>query len=521
MNNTLLLENSAVINPETMSTIYDELEAIKKLESCGIARTLHGFYYISHYYPLRAMQETSQDEIKNRLLNLESDKFEIYFHFPFCDQICGFCHFYKRIKGHDFIQREEKIVGALCAEQKLYKDLFGQKIKAKSIQFGGGTPSLISNNQLKRLLESIDKNMEIESGAELKIEVYPKDYPAGELEEKLRILKDFGVTDIVVDLESGNQQTLDYINRKNSSLDKYLRVVDKCISAGFKNIVSALMVGLPYENLTSLHSTIEVLTNISEVTVINTFPTIWRPTDAMAIKTFKHRDAFVSADERDLQFIYARKLLRSKGFVEGPIAFFHREDKRSEQQSDKFECVNLLGFGISAFGYLNGSDWASQYYNYCNWDDYIKKISQGEFAIWKMGFADQEERARRKLIFGLANVKTENLVAIEKRFGIDINQVFGKELNALLDLGLIEIDKNNLGVKFTDSGLMRLEEIGYFLSSKHVKDSHNNFPNKSEAYAKELVNQQYFPTIPVFHRTLFEKYSSRYSSDIMSKITGT
>ena len=113
---------------------------------------------------------------------------------------------------------------------------------------------------------------------------------------------------------------------------------------------------------------------------------------------------FVSSTTRDAQAVYARSKLRSQEFGEGPIAFYHRPKKKPEQQFDKFECVNLLGFGVSGFGYLNSEDWAAQYYNYCNLvAEYESRIDQKELAIWRMGKYDQVERARRKVIFGLAN----------------------------------------------------------------------------------------------------------------------
>jgi oxygen-independent coproporphyrinogen III oxidase len=346
------------LDPEVMKS---QLVEIKELEAFGIARLLHGFYYISHYYPLRAMKPVNQTEIQKRLGDLEEHKFELYYHFPFCEQICGFCHFYKQVKGHDFDVKEKQIINAVLKETQIYNEFFGRKIEARTIQFGGGTPSLMSNPRLTEFLEKLNQHLIIQPGAEMKFEIFPKEYRENELDEKLTILKNFGVTDIVVDLESGNQRTLNYINRKSSSMENYLKVVERIISKGFKNIVTALMVGLPFETVDSLKKTIDTLASIPEITVVNTFPTIWRPSDGMAFKTFKDRSGFVSSDDRDLQMLFARNLLRQHGFTEGPIAFFRREMKESRQQFDKFECVNLLGFGVSSFGYLNGNGWASQY----------------------------------------------------------------------------------------------------------------------------------------------------------------
>src|SRR6185369_12562185 len=128
----------------------------------------------------------------------------------------------------------------------------------------------------------------------------------------------------------------------------------------------------------------------------------------------------------------------------------------------------------SAFGYWNGDDWAAQCFNYANLPDYYRRIDKGELPLWRAGVMDNNDRARRKLIFGLANCKTEDLTVIEKRFGVSVDELFGRELNAIYDKGLIEIDKSGRGVYYTEAGLSRLEEISYFFGSDAVNQRANS-----------------------------------------------
>src|SRR5437660_1268862 len=96
--------NIAQVNPESPA-IYLAREAEKaavalnKYHKYGIRRTFHGFYYISHYYPLRAMDEFSPSDARETIASLAGNTFEIYLHYPFCEQICTFCHFHKRVVG--------------------------------------------------------------------------------------------------------------------------------------------------------------------------------------------------------------------------------------------------------------------------------------------------------------------------------------------------------------------------------------------------------------------------------------
>jgi oxygen-independent coproporphyrinogen III oxidase len=491
---------------------------LNQMNEYGLRRTYHGFYYISHYYPLRAMQLVEPQEAKQVIESLSDSKFETYIHFPFCEQMCTFCHFYKRPMGKDFDFKEDEILTAIETEMEMYAEILGGRIPARSLQLGGGTPSLISNPRLVKLLSNVRKCFDLESTAEIKIEIFPKYYEEAELREKLRILKAFGFTDIVIDLESGSKKTLDFIARKSSSLDAYLKLVDICVQEGFDSIVTALIIGLPHETFDSLGSTLETLVGIPEVRVINTFPIIMRETDPISKQLKISPEVFNDATTRDAMWCFARDYLKDRGYTEGPISYLHHPSKRPEQQADKFECVNLLGFGISSFGYLNGSNWAGQYYNYCNHKDYLERIKNRQLPMWRLGKYGQDERARRKVIFGLANVKTEDLIEIEIRFGVSIDEIYGKVFNAFLELGLISVDHDGRGICYTEKGLSRLEELSYFLSSTYVKDVCDQLPSEQDPYYPELINQHYFVTIPLEDRKKFESFIEAQPKEFMHKL---
>lgn len=503
-----------------MST--NELEAARTkalglqiLNERGLTRTQTGYYYIAHYFPLRAMQEVDSREAASLVESLSGQSFETYLHFPFCEAKCSFCHFQKDLAGRDFSVREKSYLALVKREMQLYTQLIG-RIPTRSFYIGGGTPSLITNRSLATLLADVHQFLDIHTGAELKFEIFPKRYSSTDLREKLSILKDFGITDLVIDLETGNQPSLDYVGRSITSLDAYLRIVETAVEVGFSSIVTALIVGMPHETLKTLESTLEKLCAIPEVQVINTFPMIVRKPDPAHRQLLRNPRDFPSAMERDVMWLFARNFLRQRGFTEGPISYLNRFGKRPAQQSDKFECVNLLGFGSSAFGYWNANDWASQHFNFCNHEDYARRVTAGELPLWRAGRLNQEERARRKLIFGLANCKTENLFALQERFGISVDRVFGKTLNAFFELGLIDIVPGQ-GIRYSETGLCRLEEISYFLGSDLVKNA-CAFPVPQTRLRRELLAHHYYVRIPQLHRRRFEAFAAEQSPAFMWKV---
>ena len=228
---------------------------LSQLNTYGLARTLTGYYYIAHYFPLLAMSAVDEESAVTRIEKLSGASFETYLHFPFCEVLCSFCHFYKEIRRNNFDAEQERFIALLRKEMLLYKGVLGN-IKARSVYIGGGTPSLLANRRLIDLLEVVDECMTILPGAEIKFEIYPKDFNKTELREKLKILRGYGFTDIVIDLESGNKNCLDAVGRRNSSLHSYLTIVDELSAAGFDSIVTALVVGLPFETFDTLGQTI-------------------------------------------------------------------------------------------------------------------------------------------------------------------------------------------------------------------------------------------------------------------------
>ena len=491
---------------------------LRRFDAIGLTRTLHGYYYISHYPPLRAQDEVTAQEAQALLARVDaSHGFETYIHFPFCEVLCSFCHFMKELGGQALGQKEELLLDAVEKEIRMYTRQLG-RIDVHSLQLGGGTPSLMSNSGLRRILDFVDRQFRFDANAERKIELFPKRSDKQELREKLAILKGHGFTDIVIDIESGNQQSLGRIGRKITSLDAYVELVGECVDAGFDSIVSALMMGLPHETMESLEATVRTLISMPEVRVINTFPAIMREPDALIAQYQKHPEWFPNAEERDAMWILARDLFRQNGYGEGPISYLHGKAKRPQQQSDKFECVNLISFGPSAFAYWNGDGWAAQCFNYANLPDYYRRIGNDELPLWRAGVMDNNDRARRKLIFGLANCKTEDLEAIERRFGVSIDQLFGRELNALFDKGLVRIDKAGHGVFYTEDGLSRLEEISYFFGSDAINQRTKSAVSATHPHRVELRKQHYYPVITTEDERRFKTFVRDYPQEFMHRL---
>ena len=165
-----------------------------------------------------------------------SMKKSAYIHIPFCTNICHYCDFNKF-----FIKNQpvEEYLDALNTEMNLYG-----KIQAKSLFIGGGTPSALSEAQLKRLMGIINERVEIDSESEFAVEANPGDLT----EEKLQILRDSGVNRISLGVQSFDNKLLEKIGRSHHSEDVF-ETIEAAKKAGFSNISIDIIYGLPDQTL--------------------------------------------------------------------------------------------------------------------------------------------------------------------------------------------------------------------------------------------------------------------------------
>jgi oxygen-independent coproporphyrinogen-3 oxidase len=499
----------------TTERALEKAHGLSQFDAIGLRRTLHGYYYAPHYPPLRAMKMLTVEKAEELFRQTDpAGGFEVYVHFPFCEVICSFCHFFKELGGSQ--EREVELLDAIKEEIALYATMRGPII-AKSLQIGGGTPSLMSNQELVGLLGTIDKHSMFADNAERKIELFPKRYAPAELREKLTILRDYGFTDLVIDLESGNAESLKAIGRRISSLQAYLELVEECIRAGFTSIVTALMMGLPFETFESVEATVGALLKVPEVKIVNTFPTIIREPDPIFAQCQRHPDWFPDAGRRDAMWLAAREMLQA-GFEEGPLNFWHLPSKLSAQQSHKLAGANLLGFGPSAFGYWSGRDWGLEYFNHCTFSDYFTAIEHNELPIWKGGLLQGEELARRHIIQGLANCGDVDLVTLGSDLGLSVDELFGRTLNALLDVGLIQLSIGKRGIRYTELGRCRHEEIAYFLASEDINKKVRTPIARAERYRDVLLRHNFYPVVDAGDVARFTTFVNDYPSDFMNKL---
>ena len=184
------------------------------------------------------------------LSRLTTEGISLYVGVPFCPTTCLYCSFSSFTIGA-YEKRVPEYIDAVCRELDVIRELFPDT-PVHSVYFGGGTPTSLSAEALAVLLKKVEDTFDLSETLEWTVEA---GRPDSVTEEKLAMLKRFPVTRISVNTQTLHQKTLDLIGRKHTVEDFY-RAFSLARNAGFDNINTDLIFGLPGETAEDIRETV-------------------------------------------------------------------------------------------------------------------------------------------------------------------------------------------------------------------------------------------------------------------------
>lgn len=291
----------------------------------------------------------------------------IYIHIPFCKQACHYCNFHFATSLH----YKNDLVAALLKEISLQKEyLEGESVE--TIYFGGGTPSLCTNQELKSIVETIKSLQRVINDAEITLEANPDDIS----DETLAGWKEIGINRLSIGVQSFFEEDLKWMNRAHTAQQAIdtLQLAKK----HFDNITIDLIYGTP--QLTNEKWEQDVKTAVSlniphlscyALTVENR-----TPLDKM-IRQNKSPD--INPDKQSEQFLLLMQWLEEAGYEHYEISNFARPGWRSRHNSSYWQGKKYLGLGPSAHSF-NG---ISRQWNISNNNIYIESIKKGIIPLEK------------------------------------------------------------------------------------------------------------------------------------------
>ncbi len=285
----------------------------------------------------------------------------LYIHIPFCKKACHYCNFYFSTS----LKNKNEIVEALVLEIGLQKKYLIDN-KLNSIYFGGGTPSLLHIEELKKIFEEIRKNFKVDEQAEITIEVNPEDIS----EEKLKAFSTLGINRLSIGIQSFFDEDLKYMNRSHDA-----ETSKQCIAIlkkmNWKNFSLDLIFGFPLLTNEKWQKNIEWAIE-SGAKHLSTYALTVEPQTALAHLIETKKALPIDAEKAAEQYELLMKKMKENNFEHYEISSFAKINSQAIHNSNYWNEKSYLGIGPSAHSY-NGK---SRQWNVNNNALYIKSIEK-------------------------------------------------------------------------------------------------------------------------------------------------
>lgn len=379
----------------------------------------------------------------------------LYLHIPFCRIKCTYCAFNTYVNLDNLIEpfaqaliQEIKIVG----RSKL-------KVQLHTVYIGGGTPSLLTAEQLQRILVTIQNEFDLLPGSEISMESNPSDLTS----DYMASVRTIGVNRLSIGMQSANESELKLFERRHD-LDAVVRAVEAARQGGFDNLNLDLIYGIPQQTLADWENSLKVMLQLQPEHVSLYALGLEDGTPLKAwVETgkFPAPDDDLAADMYDL----ATDRLSSGGLAQYEISNWAKPGLECRHNLQYWRNLPYPGVGPGAHGYAGGV----RYSTILSPQRYIKvmKETNRDFvyphspATDQAIVVDRDSEIAETLIMGLRLTQE----------GIDRNtfrQRFGEDLLDVHPETIARYEKH--GLLYVDSDIVRITTKGRLLSNMIFRD---------------------------------------------------
>ena len=384
----------------------------------------------------------------------------IYIHIPFCVKKCDYCDF---ISYSNCFDMQEKYVEKLLEEIEENKDLLKNNF-ISTIYIGGGTPSAIKSELIKKILDKIYDVSRIDKE---KVEITIEVNPGTITKNNLQMYKDCGINRLSIGLQSTDDAILKEIGRIHN-YNQFLDTYKWAGEAGFENINVDLMLGLPGQDIEILKNSLENVVNLKPIpNHISVYSLIVEDGTKIEQRIDSGELSLPDDEEERRQYHYMKNFLELKGYKHYEISNFAKPGFESKHNMNCWEQKQYVGFGVAAHSYVNGVRYAntSDLKEYLNVDNKksVENDMKNDFEVNfenKNGFAtiktieeiqDKLDMEKEFMILGLRKLDGVSVSKFEQKFGENPIYLFRNELQKLVEEDLLEVDLDD--IKLTSKGL--------------------------------------------------------------------
>ncbi len=322
---------------------------------------------------------------------------------------------------------KKRYVDAVCREIEERKGYIGQNVR--TIYLGGGTPSLLSGDELRKIFDVIERCFVLDELEEVTIECNPDDVN----DDFLRELRKTPVNRISMGVQSLNDKELKWLNRRHSA-EQAKRAVDLCRGCGYDNISIDLMFGLPVQTLDSWKETLERAMKLG-VEHVSSYSLMYEEGSRL-MKMYNQGEFDAMDDESSREmFDILCDVMQDNGYEQYEISNFAKEGRRSKHNSAYWRFVPYLGVGAGAHSF----DGSSRQENVSNTLKYIGCVEKGVDGWFVVEDLDDDKRFNEVIFTSLRTKEGVSLKDVENRFGKERLEYVMKVAKRFIEQGLMKV----------------------------------------------------------------------------------
>ncbi len=327
------------------------------------------------------------------------------------------------------------MLAAMKKEIFLRKDELQNK-NLQSLYFGGGTPSILSPDEIHSLIDEVLKYFSFEKNIEITLEANPDDLD----KNFLKGLSNSPINRLSIGTQSFFDEDLKLMNRAHNASEAE-GSIKRAQDFGFENLSIDLIYGSPTSNLEiwkeNLNKTIAL-----EVPHISSYALTVEPKTALENWISKGKVKSPREEEQNREFYYLSDFLKNNGFEHYEVSNFAKPGMYSRHNSAYWKYKEYLGIGPSAHSY-NGFDVRS--WNVANNQQYIKKLTSNLLAK-EEEILSHNDQFNEMIMIGLRTIWGVDLESLRQKFNDEILEHFQKEIQSKLEEGILFIENNHLKI---------------------------------------------------------------------------
>ncbi|MFT4929222.1 MAG: oxygen-independent coproporphyrinogen-3 oxidase [Phenylobacterium sp.] len=376
----------------------------------------------------------------------------LYLHIPFCHSICHYCACNKVITKNK--QRAVEYLGYLAVEVEHMGKLVGNR-PVSLMHWGGGTPTFLSDEQIVHVVKMLESAFNIQRKSqdqnhEFSIEIDPRTVGAN----TLSVLRELGFNRVSIGIQDFNPKVQEAVNRVQSEAMSR-SVIEQSRELGYHSVNIDLIYGLPHQTPDTFARTVEQVIDIrpDRLSLFNYahLPHRFKPQRRINNEDLPTAKQKLQIFQRSIEQLTAAGYhyigMDHFALPDDELAKAQREGRlhRNFQGYTAHQENELIGLGVSAISQINGC-YAQ---NHRDLYDYYESLDNGDLAIWRGCFSEDDDMVRQAVIMQLICHFTLSFDQVEQRFNLCFTDYFADELEDIRALehdGLVTIKNNQITV---------------------------------------------------------------------------